>query len=210
MTHRIKNIVFDLGMVLVDFPWREYLHGFGFRPEAEERIAEALFLGGNWGEADKSVLSDEEIFQKTLALIPDLKAELSAVWDGRTTIVTEYDYAGEWVRALKEKGYGVYVLSNYAETTFHALLADNSFLHMADGMVISYEIRHIKPEPEMYEELIRRYALVPEECLYFDDLPANVEGGRRAGFESVVFTGYEDALGQMREYGVDIGLGSGR
>lgn len=45
----------------------------------------------------------------------------------------------------------------------------------------------MKPDPEIYEILLKRYKIVPEQALFFDDRPENVEGARKAGINGVVF-----------------------
>ncbi len=184
----ITTIVFDIGNVLAGFDWRAYLKTFGFSEETQKRIAEATFLGENWREVDRGVKTDKEIYKNCLCEIPDLEKELSLVWEGRTSIVKEYEYASEWIQLLKEKGYRVYILSNYGETTFAEARKTFSFLKYPDGMVISYEIKHIKPEHEIYEALIERYHIIPEQALFIDDLAVNIEAAQKMGFQTILFT----------------------
>lgn len=193
----ITTIVFDIGNVLAGFDWRTYLQKFGFSEETEERIAKATFLGENWREVDRGAKTDEEIYKDCLSEIPDLEEELSLVWEGRTSIVKEYTYASEWIQSLKEKGYQVYILSNYGETTFAEARRTFSFLQYPDGMVISYEIKHVKPEREIYEELIKRYHIVPEQTVFIDDLTVNIEAAQKMGFQTILFTSKEEVERQL-------------
>lgn len=199
---KITTVVFDIGSVLAIFPWREYLKSFRFPAETEERIAQALFLSENWQEADRGAKSDEEIYQNCLNEIPDLEQELSMVWKDRITIVREYDYSTDWICSLKKAGYKVYLLSNYGKTTFLEAMRCFEFLKHVDGKVISYEIKYIKPEPQIYEELIRRFDLIPEECVFLDDLPQNVKAAEEFGFHTILFTEREKALLELEALGV--------
>ena len=65
---------------------------------------------------------------------------------------------------------------------------DLSFLQYPDGMVISYEIKHIKPEREIYEALIERFHIIPEQALFIDDLAVNIEAAQKMGFQTILFT----------------------
>lgn len=199
---KITTVVFDIGNVLAGFDWQAYLKRFRFSVETEERIARATFLGNNWKEVDRGAKTDAEIYVDCLSEIPDLEKELKAVWQGRLGIVKEYDYAADWIISLKKKGYRVYILSNYGKETFAEAQRTFSFLKYADGMVISYEIRHIKPEAEMYQELIRRYAVRPEEAVFIDDLLPNIEAARKMGFHTIPFTTKEEAERRLCELGV--------
>lgn len=197
---QIDTVVFDIGNVLAGFDWQKYLSGFGFSKETEERLAAATFLGNNWKEVDRGAKTDEEIYEDCLKEVPDLEKELFMVWEGRLGIVKEYEYSTEWIKSLKAKGYRVYILSNYGVNTFAEAKRTFSFLEHADGMVISYEIKHIKPEPEMYEELMRRYNVEPEKTVFIDDLQPNIDAARAKGFHTIRFTTkqeVDDALAQI-------------
>lgn len=189
---RITTIIFDIGNVLASFDWRTYLKNFGFPKETEERIAAATFLSDNWNEVDRGVKSDDEIYADCLREIPDLEKEFTRVWEERRSIVKEYGYSAEWINSLKEKGYKVYILSNYGQTLFMEAKKKFRFLEYPDGMVISYEIKHIKPEREIYDELSKRYGIVPEEAVFIDDLPKNLEAAGRLGFQTILFTSKEE------------------
>lgn len=204
----ITTVVFDIGMVLAEFPWRSYLEAFGFSKETRERIAKATFAGLNWREIDRGAKTDEEIYAACLNEIPDLEKELAKVWEGRTHIVKEYDYAAGWVQNLKAQGYRVYLLSNYGRTTFAEAEKSFEFLKHVDGKVISYEIKKIKPEPEIYEELIRRFAICPEETVFLDDLKENVDAAKQLGFHTIQFTGREAGVRGLLSLGIDVERGA--
>ena len=70
---------------------------------------------------------------------------------------------------------------------------------MLDGGVISYQIHAIKPDHEIYETLLKRYGLKPEECVFLDDRLENVEGGKRAGMEAVQITSREMLHGLLNQ-----------
>lgn len=199
---QITTIVFDIGNVLAGFDWQTYLSQFGFTKDVEARIAQATFLGKNWKEVDRGAKSDEEIYADCLREIPDLEQELNLVWQGRLGIVKEYDYASAWIQSWKQKGYRVYLLSNYGSSTFAEAKRTFDFLKYVDGMVISYEIKHIKPEPEMYEELIRRYQVIPEETVFLDDLSPNIRAACACGFHTILFSDKAEADRKLEELGV--------
>lgn len=202
----ITTIVFDIGNVLAEFPWRNYLHSFDFKKEAEERIAKVLFMSDIWREADRGVLTDEEILEACRKEIPDLEKELLSVWENRIHIVKEFPYAVSWIKELKEKGYRVYLLSNYAKTTFAEAERTFEFLKYVDGKVISYEVKAIKPEREIYEELIKRYAVNPKEAVFLDDLKENLEAAKEFGFATILVEDKDSAKQKLdallKEYGM--------
>ncbi len=60
-TGEIKNVIFDVGQVLVDYDWETYLDSFGFAPEKRERIAKATFQSPVWDERDRGLYEEEFI-----------------------------------------------------------------------------------------------------------------------------------------------------
>ena len=77
---------------------------------------------------------------------------------------------------LKKEGYKLYILSNYPEKLFKKHTEYVDFMTDMDGVLVSYMIKKAKPSPEIFAELCKRFGLVPEECLFFDDREENVQG----------------------------------
>ncbi len=151
----IKNIIFDIGNVLAHFRWKDYLCEH-FDREAREKIADATVRGPYWDEVDRGVLPIAEIDKKCGALVPGFEKEIEKFFAEREQLVEEYDYSAALVRSLRAAGYHVYLLSNYAGDVFDYARRHFEFIPLTEGGVISYEIHKVKPEPEIYEELLRR------------------------------------------------------
>ncbi len=93
------------------------------------------------------------------------------------------------VHELKKRGYGIYLLSNYSEDLFrkHTQYAD--FMNDIDGKIVSYAVHLVKPDHAIYEELVRRYNLTREDCIFFDDREENVAAAIECGIRAVRVTG---------------------
>ena len=94
----------------------------------------------------------------------------------------------EKIAMLKEKGYRIYILSNYSEELFHMHTNGAAFLDLLDGGIVSYQVHALKPDREIYEILLARYDLVADQCLFFDDRADNVEGARKVGIHAIQVT----------------------
>lgn len=195
----IKNIIFDIGNVLARFRWKEYIKELGYSPEICERMAKATVQSPYWDEVDRGVLSIEEIIQLCAAIEPELTKEIADFFHDRTGLVVEFDYSAELIASLKEKGYNIYLLSNYAGDTYAYAKEHFRFIPLVDGGIISYEINKIKPEPEIYQELLNRYHLNPNECVFLDDLKRNLAGAAAFGIRTIHFTGYDAAVEQLHK-----------
>lgn len=192
----IRNIVFDIGNVLACFRWKDLFTDLGFTGEKFDRIAAATVLHPTmWPEFDRSLMSDEEIIASCIERAPEYEEDIRMLFEKTELLVEEYVYSYRWIKDLKERGYKVYLLSNYGKTSFEAAVAHGrlSFLPLIDGRVISYEVRIVKPEPGIYEALINKFDLVPEECVFLDDKEDNVQAARACGFHGIVVEGYEQA-----------------
>lgn len=183
----IKNIIFDIGDVLVYFCYREYFASLGYQEDMIERLSKATVFNDVWVHFDRGDLSDDEVIDRMAKSDPEIEADVRRVLSNCHDLVRQYDYAIPWVRELKAKGYHVYFLSNY----FEKLIRENpealSFIDYMDGGIFSCRVHALKPDPEIYQALLSKYGLIPEECVFFDDRQANVDGAIAVGMHAVVF-----------------------
>ncbi|EJW96179.1 haloacid dehalogenase superfamily, subfamily IA, variant 3 with third motif having DD or ED, partial [gut metagenome] len=112
-TGMIKNVIFDVGKVLVDFQWEAYLRSFGFSEEKYEKIAAATFQSEIWNERDRGLLKEEEYVEQFVQKAPEYEKEIREVVRRSGETIVPFDYALTWVKYLKEQGYHLYILSNY-------------------------------------------------------------------------------------------------
>ncbi len=197
----IKNIILDIGNVLGYFCWAELYHRYLDLKDGEFEILEnAMMKSGMWDEFDRSLMTDEEIINAVIDKAPALKDKILEFFRHMDEIVEDYDYAVPWINDLHKRGFKVYILSNYGKTAFNACQKNRlRFLPLVDGKVISYEIRKVKPEREIYDHLLNKYDLKAEECLFFDDRQINIDGAERAGIHGCLFTSYEQAEKDLAE-----------
>ena len=115
----IKNIVLDIGNVLIPFSWRQHLDHFGFSDEIKKRLADAVFLNDDWNEIDRGVLTKEELLARFIENDPGIEKEIYMVMENINGTVGEYPYTSTWVPKLKSMGYRVYLLSNFSDQQLH-------------------------------------------------------------------------------------------
>lgn len=203
-TSMIKNIILDVGMVLVDFCWEQALRDLGLTEECLEKVSRATVKSKDWNEFDRGVLSDEEILKTFIANAPEYETEIRLMWEHMADLVKPYPYAEEFVKNLKESGYRVYILSNYPRPLYEVTQDTLKCTSYADGRLFSHMVGLTKPEKEIYEHLLASYQLNAEECLFLDDNAANVKAAEKLGIHAIRFTTLEEAMDKMRELGVNI------
>ena len=193
----IRNIVFDMGNVMIRFDPAFFIRREGIiDPADKELVMKELFLSLEWAQMDSGVLTEETAESPVLARFPDrLKAQVRNLlyhWahPGDTLPGME-----ELVRRLKAAGYGIYLLSN-ASKAQHAYWPQYPVSRLFDGKLISCDLGVVKPMHEIYEAFTEKFGLVPGECLFIDDAPSNVAGAVACGWHGVVFHGSSDELEQ--------------
>ena len=186
----IKNIIFDVGKVLVEYDPDGMMKKLGFDEETLQTVNQAVFQNELWNESDRGVLSPEELLEAFIDNNPVYEKEIRQVIDAVGDTISLMPYAVEWVKGLKERGYHLYILSNYAEYTYEKTSHKMEFLPYMDGVVFSYRCKLIKPEKEIYEYICKTYELKPEESVFLDDREDNVEAARNMGMHGIVFENY--------------------
>jgi len=196
---KIKNVIFDVGKVLIDWTPVDSMRKVGCSDDDIKLISERLFRPGIWDEEDRSVMSREELSDFFAGQVPELEDKVRAFYEIATETATLTSYAHEWIQTLKDEGYGVYILSNFGEVAWKKAVRDGAidFLDMADGYLVSYMIHKIKPEPEIFEELLSRYGLKREECVFIDDAQRNIDGAEAIGIKGILFESYADACEKL-------------
>jgi len=200
----IKTIILDIGNVLAQFRWEEFLREYGFEEEVIRKIANATVRSDRWKEWDRGVQAEEDLIDQCLKAEPGMEKEIMTLFNHSEQLVREYDYSADFVKRLKKNGYQVYLLSNYSRK--HFLLDQHNFLFMndVDGGIISYQVQSIKPEPQIYEALINKYHINPSEAVFLDDLQANLEGAKPFGFHTILVKNYEQIVEDLIKLGVQI------
>ena len=198
----IRNLIFDIGNVLTDFRWKEFLQDKGFDEEMIARIAAASVQNPLWCEFDRGTWTEEELMQAFVKEAPQLEKELHLAYDDIHGMVTPREYAIPWLQELKSKGYGVYYLSNFSKKAEVECSECLNFLPYMDGGILSYQEKLIKPDPAIYTLLLERYGLVAEESVFLDDTLANVEAARKLGIHGIWFQTKEQAEEELKRLGV--------
>lgn len=199
----IRNIVFDMGMVLLDYdPFLPCLrHAKDF--EKAKRLHDAIFDHPEWcALLDSGELTEAEYLPRVQARLDtdelrQLAAETLADWplDGI------YPKSGmkAVVEALLSRGYRLYVLSNVGYR-FHEFSYKIPCFDRFSGALLSAEERITKPDPAIYRRLCEKFDLTPEECLFVDDLQRNIDGAQSVGMQ-----GYCYADGDVGRFGEFLG-----
>lgn len=187
----IRNVIFDIGNVLMDFRWDDYMRELHKGDTAKiKAINEAIWDKGYWPALDRGELSGAEATEKCVAAAPSLETEIRQTLADAGKAMHKFDYAIPWLKELKSLGKQVYYLSNYSEFAMQANPGVLDFMPYMDGGVFSCFVNLTKPDKAIYRALAEKYRLNPNECLFTDDMPENIQSAKNYGFEAVLFEGY--------------------
>jgi len=185
----IRNIVFDMGRVLLQFDPVHIASQFTETEEDAKLLAQNLFQGACWESMDRGTMTHAETEAIVRLTLPE------RLWDGLHTAL-----AGSWykyippvegmdalIRRLKEKGYHLYVLTN-ANIQFHQYKHTLPGYDCFDDILVSADEVMMKPEPVIYRRLAEKFGIDLTESLFVDDRPINIAGGKFCGMDGVLFT----------------------
>ena len=195
----IKNIIFDVGNVLVDFDPEFLLRSWDIDDTARTLLYEHVFHSPIWNEYDRSTESVDEIKEHFCKKLPQYRSYIDEIFDSISVMHKTRDFVMPWLTELKKKGYRLYILSNYAQNTYDKTYHDLPFLEVMDGIVFSFQCHYIKPENEIYEHLLQTYNLVPSESVFIDDKADNIQKAKEYGIHGIIFTRYEDAKNKLKK-----------
>ena len=177
----LKNIVFDLGNVLVKFDSNELIYSF-FNKRQEE--VKSFYFDSLWNEYDQGLYSVEEMIEKGVKQFPELELSIKKLMYHWTEFVIPLKDNVAYIKDLKRFGYKVYILSNIPEDDTKYLRSLGVFDNI-DGGIFSYEYKKIKPDPEIFHILLEKYNLKASECLFLDDRKDNVVVASNLGFKTI-------------------------
>ncbi len=184
--NKVKNLLFDVGGVMLSYRWKEMLMDYGLNEADALRVGNEIFNEANhyWEEFDRGYMTEDELSAKYAAEFPeDAKVIDWFIHHGEYMPVPR---PGVWDKVHELKGkYPMYVLSNYTRQLFQKHTQYTDFMKDMDGQVVSYEVHQIKPEPAIYQSICDKYDLKAEQCLFFDDRLANVQAARDFGMQAV-------------------------
>jgi len=183
----MKNLIFDLGLVLIGWDPRSVLDTHFSDADDRENAATNIFEHPDWLELDRGSFTEPEAvqrFAKNTGFSETVVADaLAAVRDSLVSLEPGVALL-EWVRS---RGIPLYCISNMGTTTYEQLRPQHEFFEHFEDVVVSAYVKMLKPEPEIFTYALERFALRADDCLFLDDRPENVASARALGIHAVQF-----------------------
>lgn len=199
----MKLFVFDMGHVFVDFEWESVCEGFCQRStRTREELKDAFRQLAQLGYESGRINTDDFLAELNKHLDCNIdRAEFTKLWTATFRENTEMALLMQELRRQRP----LYLLSNTNEIHYEYLESSFQVSRHFDELILSYKVGSSKPEPEIYEEVLRRSGMAPEDCFFIDDLNQNVEAARRLGIRAHRFTGIQELKNELVALGFQTG-----
>ena len=183
-----KNLVLDIGNVICRWdPQRLVATVFDSEADQQQAIIDVIDQK-DWADLDQGTITQDEVIARAQARSSLDANGIARIFDELPPSLTLINTTVEAMYEAKEAGVGMYVLSNMQHLPWKYLEQNFDFWHLFDGIVVSYEIKKIKPNADIYNHLCERFSVQPQECFFIDDMAVNVQAARGCGWESEQLT----------------------
>lgn len=201
---KVRNIVFDVGNVIVRWEPLEIMRLTFVESEDHEQLAKAIFQSQTWVNLNKGLISETEAktqYQQTLGLSEwECEQLFYYVKQTQRLIVGSI----ELIQHIKSAGYSVYALTDNVHEIVSYLKSTYSFWPLFDGAIVSADVGMLKPQPEIYHSLLNKFELIASETVFIDDMLYNVEGAKSIGMHAIQFENIDQCEKDLISLGLNI------
>jgi 2-haloacid dehalogenase len=196
----IRAIIFDFGGVLLEWdPHNLYKRYFNNPKEIDDFLTEINFSEWNM-QQDKGRSFSEGVadLSEKYPHYRDLIHAYKEYWE--ESIVGPIEGSVAILHELKKDGYSLYGLSNWSAETFPKAFNKYDFFKVFDGIIISGDVKVVKPDPAIFEILLKMVGLPASDCLLIDDSSANIISAHKLGFASILYRSPSQLKHELVQY----------
>ncbi|MFX0035296.1 MAG: HAD family hydrolase [Candidatus Hermodarchaeota archaeon] len=200
----IRNVIFDLGNVLLNFKPEIFLFSYVKDENFIKSFISNVISSEIWLNLDRGTLTIKNAKKQLINKFPEEKKFISTFFKHWMKMLTPIDENVKILYNLKSNGYRVYILSNYIQEAFKYVKNKYNFISIFDGVVISGNVKVMKPEIEIYQKLVDKYKIVPEECVFIDDIESNLFQARRMGMKTIFYLPNTNLSEELKKIGINL------
>jgi len=190
----IRNIIFDIGGVLLDYNPKTYLDKLDIKESRRNKLNDVIFHDQRWKDCLNGFISNSELIEQLVRENLEYKNEIELILskDSLKYMLPPKQEVIEYYKSLKRKGYKIFLCSNITKDTYNYVKDNFEIIQIADGGVFSCFENISKPNPEIYYRLIEKYNLEIEKSILIDDTKRNVMSANDIGLRGILFNNIED------------------
>jgi 2-haloacid dehalogenase len=199
---KINSIIFDLGNVLVD--WNPtYLFDKIFHKKEERDFFLQNICTTDWHNIQDAGRSPAEATEEKVKQFPEWEHAIRAFYARwKEMFMGTIEGSVVILQELKAKGYKLYALTNWNAELFNQTLEDFPFLQLFDGKVVSGAVKQTKPGEDIYQLLLKKYNIRPEQSLFIDDKKENIQTAEKLGIKGIQFKDPEQLKNDLQALGI--------
>lgn len=197
--HKYRNIIFDMGAVLIYYNAYEIIKDMFKDDEVQPYELVGATKTDIYLDMDRGLKTRQEVVEllskqydkaKLTRFLADYHSYLRPLEEG----IALFD-------AVRQKGYKTYILSNMSREV-HMHIAHYPWLNQFDGAVFSYQVKSAKPDAAIYQSFLQKYHLDPAECLFIDDLQKNIDAAKSAGIDGIVCSSHAFVANELKRLSI--------
>lgn len=198
---KMKNIVFDMGNVLLKYEPDKMLSRYTDNGEDIALCIKTVFESEEWRMCDRGDGYRDEILPPVIKKLPEhlqkYCEELLYRDDLELNFMDETEGIRQLLSDLKKAGYSLYILSNVG-LCYPKLYREHPVFSNFDGFFPSAQYHLLKPDREIYEKFFEIFSLEPKDCIFIDDSIANCESSEKCGMKTICFNAINDSTEKLR------------
>jgi putative hydrolase of the HAD superfamily len=200
----LKTVFFDLGNVLVFFSHEKMFAQVGNLANIPVHKVKEIFAKEKiMARYEQGLMESQEVYE-TLRSHSSQRFSFEELMHHAADIFTPNFGVWEIVKALKDSKKRLVLISNTSECHYNFIRSHYPILDLFDAKILSFEVQSMKPEPLIYQKALGQAKAEPKECFFTDDIPEYVEGARKAGLDSEIFTDTSSLRSQLSLRGCSI------
>lgn len=200
----IDAVIFDVGMVLIDFQWRRVMKELEFSDETIAYLDKNLIHNPLWNQFDEGIRPYQDVVDQFCQEHPQYENEIRTFIKHKPETIVKFPYTDAWIDSLRASGYQTYIVSNWSVNIYENCKDTSIDFHKKmEGCIWSYQEKCAKPDLKIYQLLIDRYHLDPSRCVFLDDRQANLDAAAQLGIHTLLVTkDHKDTLNKLAALGV--------
>jgi len=190
----IRNIIFDIGGVLLEYNPKTYLDKLNIEDSKRKELNDIIFHNQKWKDCLNGFITNSELIQYLVKENQKYKDEIKQILSKENLkyMLPPKQEMIEYYKSLKQKGYKIYLCSNITKDTYNYIKDSFEIIQIADGGIFSCFENISKPNVEIYQKLIEKYKLEIEETILIDDTKRNIISANNIGLKGIFFNNIED------------------
>lgn len=198
MIQQPKAIIFDIGNVVLEWQPEHILRSV-FSVANLPLLLEQTFLSPEWLAYDQGLISTKDLKEQLADKLECSNTAIEALLQSVVVALRPFPEMIELLSRLKGLGYTIYALSNMPQDIFLSLFEQHKFWSLFDDIVISSQIKLIKPDPAIFEFVLSKHRLKANECIFLDDSAANIATANDMGFATIKVINFQQAIDDLNE-----------